>query len=350
MERGEDLSSFVVGSVPTLYYIPDFITDADQQQLLNNVMIISFQKPSSISILIPIVFSIISCFVILINQGPVSKWKSLKNRRLQNWGGVVHDKGLLAQDWHLVTCIRNIASMFKFYGVYPHSPQVVPLLLTMLYHANVVEACSWEGGVLYGDVMAQYENECNKVACSQGNRDRLSYGDIGAGPHQDGPAYLPVVAILSLGSPVVMDFTPHSSLTLCINTVIKDIEDKFPDGGAGDFETEKRLSGHHAFSVLLMPRSLLIFKDEAYLDYLHGIKDSAVQQYDGVVNAVECLKSHVAIQPLSGPENAFDTKKSGDVQTIHRLENRGIVEFNLGFVRRVEMRSKKKKREQCGRA
>ncbi|KAI8526450.1 hypothetical protein RHMOL_Rhmol13G0308400 [Rhododendron molle] len=141
-------------------------------------------------------------------------------------------------------------------------------------------------------------------------------------PHQDGPAYLPVVAILSLGSPVVMDFTPHSSLKMCTNTVIKDVEDKFPDGGAGDLETEKGLNGHHAFSVLLMPRSLLIFKDEAYSDYLHGIKDSAVQQHDGVVNAVERLKSHVAIQPLSGPENAFDTKKSGDVQTIHRLENR----------------------------
>ncbi|KAE9462346.1 hypothetical protein C3L33_05724, partial [Rhododendron williamsianum] len=220
MERGEDLSSFVVGSVPTVYYIPDFITDADQQQLLNNIY-----------------------------QGPVSKWKSLKNRRLQNWGGVVHEKGLLAQDWQRFV----------------------------------------EGNQL---------------------------------PHQDGPAYLPVVAILSLGSPVVMDFTPHSSLKLCTNTVMKDVEDKFPDGGAGDFETEKGLDGHHAFSVLLMPRSLLIFKDEAYSDYLHGIKDSAVQQYDGVVNAVECLKSHVAIQPLSGPENAFDTKKSGDVQTIHRLENR----------------------------
>ncbi|KAG5517799.1 hypothetical protein RHGRI_038238 [Rhododendron griersonianum] len=215
MERGEDLSSFVVGSVPTVYYIPDFITDADQQQLLNNIY-----------------------------QGPVSKWKSLKNRRLQNWGNDINDEK--------------------------------PLLLLIFYYS----------------------------------------------PHQDGPAYLPVVAILSLGSPVVMDFTPHSSLKLCTNTVMKDVEDKFPDGGAGDFETEKGLDGHHAFSVLLMPRSLLIFKDEAYSDYLHGIKDSAVQQYDGVVNAVECLKSHVAIQPLSGPENAFDTKKSGDVQTIHRLENR----------------------------
>ncbi|KAG5517798.1 hypothetical protein RHGRI_038238 [Rhododendron griersonianum] len=248
MERGEDLSSFVVGSVPTVYYIPDFITDADQQQLLNNIY-----------------------------QGPVSKWKSLKNRRLQNWGGVVHEKGLLAQD--LPPWIRRITERISD------------------------ESCLFPSAI-------------NHVLI---NEYRPNQGIM---PHQDGPAYLPVVAILSLGSPVVMDFTPHSSLKLCTNTVMKDVEDKFPDGGAGDFETEKGLDGHHAFSVLLMPRSLLIFKDEAYSDYLHGIKDSAVQQYDGVVNAVECLKSHVAIQPLSGPENAFDTKKSGDVQTIHRLENR----------------------------
>ncbi|MDP1159490.1 hypothetical protein, partial [Klebsiella variicola] len=48
---------------------PDFITDIEQEQLLNNIY-----------------------------QAPVSKWKSLKNRRLQNWGGVVHEKGLLPQD------------------------------------------------------------------------------------------------------------------------------------------------------------------------------------------------------------------------------------------------------------
>ncbi|KAL7174248.1 hypothetical protein ACSBR2_033494 [Camellia fascicularis] len=69
MERGENLSNFVVGSVPTVFYIPDFITDSEQDQLLNKIY-----------------------------QAPVSKWKSLKNRELQNWGGVVHEKGLLAQD------------------------------------------------------------------------------------------------------------------------------------------------------------------------------------------------------------------------------------------------------------
>ena len=83
-------------------------------------------------------------------------------------------------------------------------------------------------------------------------------------PHQDGPAYFPVVAILSLGSPVVMDFTPHSSLQLCSN-----VEDKTSDGEAFNTETAKWLNGHHPFSVLLMPCSLLIFKDEAYSGGLH---------------------------------------------------------------------------------
>jgi len=31
--------------------------------------------------------------------------------------------------------------------------------------------------------------------------------------HQDGPVYHPVVAILSLGAPTLMHFTPHSRLT-----------------------------------------------------------------------------------------------------------------------------------------
>ncbi|XP_070664572.1 alkylated DNA repair protein ALKBH6 homolog [Malus domestica] len=69
MERKVTLDDFKVGSVPTLIYIPDFITDNEQTMLLNKIY-----------------------------EGPVSKWKSLKNRRLQNWGSIVHEKGLLPQD------------------------------------------------------------------------------------------------------------------------------------------------------------------------------------------------------------------------------------------------------------
>ena len=74
-------------------------------------------------------------------------------------------------------------------------------------------------------------------------------------PHQDGPAYFPVVAILSLGSPVVMDFTPHSRLKSCADQLTEKVDDKDSNG----------TTHHpHPFSILLMPRSLLIFKDEAY--------------------------------------------------------------------------------------
>ncbi|CAM8919435.1 unnamed protein product [Rhodiola kirilowii] len=65
----EAMSKFRIGSLPTLYYIPDFVTADEQTLLLNNI-----------------------------NQAPLAKWKTLKNRRLQNWGGVVHEKGLLFQN------------------------------------------------------------------------------------------------------------------------------------------------------------------------------------------------------------------------------------------------------------
>lgn len=65
---------------------------------------------------------------------------------------------------------------------------------------------------------------------------------------------------MSLGSPVVMDFTPHSRLRLDTN----DAEDKNSDDKSFEIETMKWLDDHHPFSILLMPRSLLIFKDDMY--------------------------------------------------------------------------------------
>lgn len=60
-----------------------------------------------------------------------------------------------------------------------------------------------------------------------------------------------------------MDFTPHSRLKLDVH----DIVDKNYDDGTIEVEKDKWLDDHHPFSVLLMPRSLLIFKDKAYSGY-----------------------------------------------------------------------------------
>ncbi|KAK7270769.1 hypothetical protein RJT34_26178 [Clitoria ternatea] len=222
----EKIGNYKVGSLPTLYYIPDFITDSDQSFLLNNIY-----------------------------GAPASKWKLLKNRRLQNWGGVVHEKGLL--------------------------PQVLPPWLT-----NFTQK-------IY-DVSGLFSSAINHVLINE------YLPNQGIMPHQDGPAYFPVVAILSLGSPVVMDFTPHARLKLDS----QDDTDKDSEGGSFEIAKDKWLDGHHPFSILLMPRSLLIFKDKAYSDYLHGIRDCAVHCYDGAVNETEALKQNESDRYLSSSEDA----------------------------------------------
>lgn len=66
--------------------------------------------------------------------------------------------------------------------------------------------------------------------------------------HEDGPKYAPHAAILSLGTGVVFDFW-------------KTVADASGRGAPP------------ALSLVLPPRSLFIFEDEAYRDYLHGIAD-----------------------------------------------------------------------------
>ncbi|XP_047258954.1 alpha-ketoglutarate-dependent dioxygenase alkB homolog 6 isoform X2 [Capsicum annuum] len=212
IEMAKTVNEFRVGSVPTVFYIPDFITDSQHDQLLNTIY-----------------------------DAPISKWKSLKNRRLQNWvalccypmaGGVVHEKGLIAQDlppW-LTRITRRINEKS---GLFPSS----------INHVLI-----------------------NEYLPNQGIM-----------PHQDGPAYYPVVAILSLGSPVVIDFTPHPNLSIRVGTRENSVDDEISDQEAAVRNSCEQLDNFHPFSIILMPRSLLIFKDMVYSDYLHGIKDSEVQ-------------------------------------------------------------------------
>ncbi|KAL7081604.1 hypothetical protein ACP275_14G049700 [Erythranthe tilingii] len=210
------LNKYIVGSVPTVFYIPEYVTSAEEQLLLNNIY-----------------------------RAPISKWKSLKNRRLQNWGGVVHEKGLLAQD--------------------------LPPWLTKVTQRIYEESKLFPSAI-------------NHVLINE------YLPDQGIMPHQDGPAYVPVVAILSLGSPVVMDFVPHPSFENATCTPENDTEDKISNPAHIEMSSGKCESIYLPFSLALMPRSLLIFKDKAYSDYLHGIKDCASQRCDEAVNVTNGLK------------------------------------------------------------
>lgn len=101
-----------------------------------------------------------------------------------------------------------------------------------------------------------------KFSCDKSNCI-WSHFDFSKQPHQDGPAYVPVVAILSLGSPVIMNFTPHSSFKNGRGTTGSS-NDTISEPAPLHMNSGESLSKHSSFSVALMPRSLLIFKDAAY--------------------------------------------------------------------------------------
>ena len=86
----EKLKTFVVQDAPpTVYYIPDFISEDEEAYLLEQVY-----------------------------KSPIPKWTQLSGRRLQNWGGLPRPKGMLAEkmpDWLQKNCDR-ISSLNAFSG------------------------------------------------------------------------------------------------------------------------------------------------------------------------------------------------------------------------------------------
>ncbi|KAL0923191.1 hypothetical protein M5K25_007236 [Dendrobium thyrsiflorum] len=223
MEQGYGpVEDYVVGSLPTLIYIPNFITEAEQSELLHHIYEVS-----------------------------ATRWKNMKKRRLQNWGGVVHEKGLLPQElppW-LVKITKRICENTSLF------PSAINHVLINEY-----------------------------------------LPDQGIMPHQDGPAYFPVVSILSLQAPVVIDFTPHQKWRECSEKERSSTEGLSTSGQSSevamdDFLNESACSlKDDQCSLLLMPCSLLVFKDQAYSDYLHGIQDSTVHSLANVINVSECMK------------------------------------------------------------
>ncbi|CAI7838780.1 unnamed protein product, partial [Closterium sp. NIES-53] len=164
-------------------------------------------------------------------SAPVTKWKNVTGRRLQNWGGVLHDKGLIAQP--LPQWLQSFTSR------------------------------------LSADLRSVFPSPINHVLVNEYQEGQ------GIMPHQDGPAYFPCVAILSLGLPGTMAFSPHQRLLECR----EEREGGAEEAGDGKDEMGQEEAGKRDLSgdalvmresAALPPRSLLVFKDQAYTDYLHA--------------------------------------------------------------------------------
>ncbi|XP_072750557.1 alpha-ketoglutarate-dependent dioxygenase alkB homolog 6 [Anoplolepis gracilipes] len=128
------LSNAVVSQIPdTACYIPNFITEDEERQ-------------------------IIRC----INSVPQPKWTQLSHRRLQNWGGIPHPKGMIAEE--------------------------IPSWLQK-YIDKVTALNAFESGVLPNHVLI------NEYLSGQGIM-----------AHSDGPLFYPVVTTISCGSHTFLDF------------------------------------------------------------------------------------------------------------------------------------------------
>ncbi|XP_072030830.1 alpha-ketoglutarate-dependent dioxygenase alkB homolog 6-like isoform X1 [Amphiura filiformis] len=188
-----DLSKYKVKDAPdTAYYIPYFVTNEEGKYLWDQVY-----------------------------GAPKPKWTQLSNRRLQNWGGLPHPKGMVAENlpkW-LDVYSRKIAGLGVFDDKVPN-------------HVLV-----------------------NEYQAGQGIM-----------PHEDGPLFYPVVTTISLGTHTLLDFYHHrrdSDQTSSLQQQSNHTTSTTQMPGDGDIK----------FSLLLEPNSLLILKDSMYTSYLHGITE-----------------------------------------------------------------------------
>lgn len=83
-------------------------------------------------------------------------------------------------------------------------------------------------------------------------------------PHEDGPSYFPFVAIISTGADSVVTFEPHRKL-LQNDPLPAEVE---RDSGSAESKQQQSLA---RLSFQLKRRSLLLFTEDAYTEYLHSI-------------------------------------------------------------------------------
>lgn len=153
---------------------------------------------------------------------PRPKWKQLSNRRLQYWGGQLSEQSgaLLAEplpDFFVRT--PDLVSRLRDSGAFAKSPHRAP------NHCLVNEYLPGQGIL----------------------------------PHQDGPAYFPVVATVSLGGTTLLDEYAW-------------------ERDEADARASRPYPQEPAFSLFQEPRSLLVTTGSAYEQFLHGIAERAADE------------------------------------------------------------------------
>ncbi|KAN0065360.1 hypothetical protein ACQY0O_001196 [Thecaphora frezii] len=189
-----------------------------------------------------------------IKTAPLPKWKTLQNRRLQYWGGQVTASNVLI-------------------------PQEMPDFL-----------------VKYPDLVSRLERTGAFRGSKHGKPNHCLVNEYlpgqGIMPHEDGAAYFPAVATISLGSHTLLDIYRYvdDALQQRFDEKMERLDAAVQKGEAGEAEAvaipKERVEGNvkvvrgararepdPVFSILQERRSLLVTRGKVYRDFLHGIAE-----------------------------------------------------------------------------
>ncbi|KAG5489662.1 hypothetical protein GH5_00541 [Leishmania sp. Ghana 2012 LV757] len=193
-----DLAPYAVGNVPGIFYIPEYLSVAEEAQIL--------------------------AFI----QGTPQELKSkLTKRTCQEWGCTMCEtcQKSFVSDANMPPWVQEFIDMQVYDGLF--TPTTFP---------NSVRVHEYQQGE-------------------------------GIGPHCDGPIYVPMVTVVSLASSCLMSFYPKQPLYESHPMDHYNDTFKFNEGDIG-----KRVPLQ---SVVMEPRSLLVFSGEGYYYYPHGVSDKA---------------------------------------------------------------------------
>ncbi|WVN87617.1 uncharacterized protein L203_102800 [Cryptococcus depauperatus CBS 7841] len=207
LSKNSDIEQFrVQGVPPAAYYIPNFITESEEAYLLKKA-----------------------------EESPQPKWRTVgTGRRLQYWeatGGTMSKTGVL-----LPEPLPDFMTTF---------PDIVGRLEKFLSEAS----------------RGKYQLDINQVLVNEYKSGQ------GISPHEDGPAFQPLVATISLGSHTVLDIHHYISSSSPSPPMIATASSSTKDR-AGEGRSVAAVPLSH---LLLLPRSLLILTSSLYLSHLHGI-------------------------------------------------------------------------------
>ncbi|CAG9460962.1 unnamed protein product [Pedinophyceae sp. YPF-701] len=213
------------GPLGDIYYADSFISEEEETQLMH-------------------------CAV----HEKVPPWTTLSGRRLRVYGGVVGKRGLVADPRGL--------------------PSWMQVLLDRIHDGTR----AFQDGDGADDPAPTTGAPTTVPPCSPPNHVLLNEYLPGQGimPHEDGPAYHPVVVIVSLGANAILRFYKTRDASTA---------------GAG--QGPPSTTDLPVMSVFLRPRSVIVFKGDAYTRHMHGIDAAESETVDATV--ANCAQAQVQL-------------------------------------------------------